>query len=84
MTARYSGYIIAAGLVFLLAGCADSPPTAELTGTRSTSNVVTPSNGESKIARLPVSAAVMSLPDVKNTIAAHKGKVVVVDLWAMW
>jgi hypothetical protein len=26
----------------------------------------------------------MSLPDVKNTIAAHKGKVVVVDLWAMW
>ena len=77
--------LVAAGFGLLLAGCTDSSrPTEPAKSIQPVAGVEAPSTGDAKVDASPISAAVMSLPEINDAIAAHKGQVVVVDLWAMW
>jgi len=82
LTASCRVAIAALVVVSILVGCSDStsptkqPPTNSNSSTKDKETQTTP--------EVPITASLMSLAEVNDAIASHKGKVVVVDLWAMW
>lgn len=60
----------------LLSACSGDPAseTGKNKGDEPTKNIVEPK----------VTASVKNLAEIEELIASHKGKIVVVDLWAMW
>jgi thiol:disulfide interchange protein len=63
------------------AACNRSNEPESLTATQATAPT---GELDSSAAKLSVTAAVQSLAQVKASIANHRGKVLVVDLWALW
>lgn len=68
---------ILAGALILM-GC------SEVDTTRSSIDIETEKNDERSIASQSVSPTVVSLEGFRNHLLTHAGKILVVDLWALW
>jgi thiol-disulfide isomerase/thioredoxin len=70
-------------LALLLAGCVQEPPrTDEVRGDPKEQSA--PKANQPSGAAQPVKLQVVSLPEWETVLAAHRGKIVVVDNWATW
>lgn len=68
-------------LALLLAGCVQEPPAR--TKSEGTPKEQSAANQPPGVAQ-PVKLQVVSLPEWETALAAHRGKIVVVDNWATW
>lgn len=66
--------------LLLLCGCSGKPPA----GGPPKDNPTTQSSAPQKPAAAEITAEVKTIAEIQSAIAAHQGKVVVVDLWALW
>jgi hypothetical protein len=80
-------FLIAGGLLFVV-GCGEADsvniePTAPGAEQTATSDPK-PDTGSTPDAAVPVSLDVLNAAETDKLIARHEGKIVVVDLWALW
>jgi hypothetical protein len=69
---------VASLVTCLLASCSTEPPVPEAAGNQETHTVVAPSRGAG------AEVTSLSLVQLREKLGSLKGKVVIVDLWALW